>query len=123
MGKFSFSKGERLKKEKWIEGLFSKGASFTIYPFRVIYLPNPQQNLHHQVLFTASSRNFKKAVDRNKIKRRIREAYRLNKTFLDETPKLLIGFVYTAKELLDYIQIEKAVVKSLEKLKKTKLNA
>lgn len=118
MGKFSFNKGERLKKEKLIEDLFSKGASFAIYPFRVIYLPNPQPNPFHQVLFTASSRNFKKAVDRNKIKRRAREAYRLNKVYLDETPKLLIGFVYIAKELLDYHQIEKAVVKALDKLKK-----
>ena len=123
MGKFSFNKGERLKKEKLLEGLFSKGASFTIYPFRVIYLSNPQPNSFHQVLFTASSRNFKKAVDRNKIKRRTREAYRLNKACLDETPKLLIGFVYIAKELQDYDQIEKAVVKVLDKLKKAEPKA
>lgn len=120
MGKFSFHKGERLKREKLIKELFAKGASINIYPFRVIYLANPQENSFHQALFTASSRNFKKAVDRNRIKRRTREAYRLNKASLSETPLLLIGFIYTAKEILDYDIIETAVVKAIDKLKKAR---
>ena len=67
----------------------------------------------NQVLFTVSKRNFKRAVDRNKIKRRMREAYRLNKSKLSAPQKLLIGYIYTPKEILPYSQIEEAMVKSL----------
>ena len=120
MGKFSFHKGEKLKKEKLIKELFNRGSSFNLYPLRVSYLANPQESAFHQALFTASARNFKRAVDRNKIKRRCREAYRLQKDQLRETPKLIIGFIYTAKEILDYHQIEKAVIKAIEKLNNSK---
>lgn len=120
MGKFSFHNSERLKKKKLIQELFTKGSSFNLYPLRITFIANPQESAFHQALFTASARNFKRAVDRNKIKRRCREAYRLQKGVLRETPKLLIGFIYTAKEILDYDQIEKAVVKTIEKLNKTR---
>lgn len=123
MSKFSFHKGERLKKEKLIKELFNKGSSFNLYPYKVIYLLNPQQDDFHQVIFTASARNFKKAVDRNKIKRRSREAYRLRKGRLIETPKLLIGFIYIAREILAYEQVEKAMDKAIEKLIAVKLDA
>jgi len=118
MGKFSFHKGERLKKEKSIQELFTRGSSFNLYPFRVLHLKNNQSEPCHQVLFTASSRIFKKAVDRNKIKRRSKEAYRLQKGQLLETPKLLIGFIYIAKEIVGYDQVEKAIGKAIERLNK-----
>ncbi|MEQ8361218.1 MAG: ribonuclease P protein component [Cyclobacteriaceae bacterium] len=121
MGKFSFHTGERLKKEKLIKGLFTKGSSFNLYPFRILHLPNPDESDFHQVLFTASTRNFKKAVDRNKIKRRSREAYRLQKGELNETPKLLIGFIYIAKEILDYNQIAGAITKAIIRLNETRM--
>jgi ribonuclease P protein component len=123
MSKFSFHKGERLKKEKLIQELFAKGSSFNLYPFRVLYLRNPQEEPYHQVLFTASSRNFKRAVDRNKIKRRSREAYRLQKNGLNETPKLLIGFIYIAKDILAYDPIRKSVEKAIEKLNKIRIDS
>ncbi|MCB0493806.1 MAG: ribonuclease P protein component [Cyclobacteriaceae bacterium] len=121
MGKFSFHTGERLKKEKLIKELFNKGSSFNLYPFRIMYLPNPDESTFHQVLFTATTRNFKKAVDRNKIKRRSREAYRLQKGQLNETPKLLIGFIYIAKEILDYKQISEAITKAITRLNEAKM--
>lgn len=121
MGKFSFHKGERLKKEKLIQELFNKGSYFNLYPFRVIYLPNPQSEPHHQALFTAPSRNFKRAVDRNRIKRRSREAYRLQKSELNETPKLLIGFIYIAKEIVEYKSISDAVAKAITRLNDAKI--
>ncbi len=72
----------------------------------------------NQVLFTVSKRNFKRAVDRNKIKRRMREAFRLNKSKLSDSKKLLIGYIYTPKEILPFLQIEEAMVKSFKRLDK-----
>ncbi len=70
----------------------------------------------NQVLFTVSKRNFKRAVDRNKIKRRMREAFRLNKSQLSAPKKLLIGYIYTPKEILPYSQIAEVMVKSFKRL-------
>ena len=101
MGKLTFKKEERLNKEKWIRELFEKGSSFHLSPFRVIYLPHPDPLYPvHQVLISVSARNFKKAVDRNTIKRRIREAYRLSKAKILSPGKWLIAYIYTAKETL-----------------------
>lgn len=72
----------------------------------------------NQVLFTVSKRNFKKAVDRNKIKRRMREAYRLNKTQLSNSQKLAIAYIYTPKEILPFVQIQEGMVKSFKRLEK-----
>lgn len=112
MGQFSFRREERLKKEKYIQELFSKGSSFHLYPFTVLYLPaNVPEASCHQTLFSVSARNFKRAVDRNKIKRRTREAFRLNKHELKPDPKLWIGLVYTAKTIEPYETVLKAVKK------------
>lgn len=115
MGKFSLGKAERLKKEKLIQELFTKGSSFNLYPFRILCLPN-QEDEHHKTLFSAPTRHFKKAVDRNKIKRRTREAFRLQKNELNETPALLIGFIYTGREIAPYSQIYDAINKAIKRL-------
>jgi ribonuclease P protein component len=96
----TFKKDEKLTSEKWIKELFAKGSSFYLHPFKVITLPHPIEPFPHQVLISVPARTFKRAVDRNLLKRRIREAHRLNKHILTTNQKWLIAYIYTAKEIL-----------------------
>ncbi len=116
MAEFSFPKSERLSKRNSIQELFSKGSSFYVFPFKVLALKNLQSGVPHQVLFSVSKRNFKRAVDRNLIKRRLKEAYRLNKSQLLESPKLQIAYIYTAKEILDFQQIQEKLKETFKRL-------
>lgn len=119
MGLETFGKSERLCSKKSIKELFNRGSSFYIYPFKVIFLPTSDQNVDkQQLLITVPKRTFKKAVDRNKIKRRIREAYRLNKKHFPITTKnpLMIAYIYTAKESLNYQLIQEKLKDSLLRL-------
>ena len=117
MGIYSFRKEERLNKEKHIQELFKRGSSFYSYPFKVLSLPNPEPiSAYHQVLISVSVRNFKRAVDRNLIKRRIREAYRLNKAKIPDAQKLMIAYIYTAKEIMPFDQIQEKLIKTFNKL-------
>lgn len=85
VGTFSYNKFEKLKSRKQIELLFAKGKSISAFPVKVFYLPVDHTPVHPaQVGVGVSARNFKKAVDRNTIKRRMREAYRLHKLPLHE---------------------------------------
>ena len=116
MGKFTFHKEERLSKKKLIEELFEKGSSFYVFPFKVFFMPNPDQTCEfHQVVISVSKRNFKRAADRNLIKRRIREGYRLNKTRLPAPNKLLIAYIYSVKEVLPSSQIHDRLVKTFKR--------
>lgn len=112
---FSFPKSERLYKKKDIQELFDKGSSFYLYPFRVIVQKQPEPNTN-QVLFSVSKRNFKRAVDRNKIKRRMREAYRLNKALLPNTPNWQMAYIYTAKDILEFDQIRDKMIASFKRI-------
>jgi ribonuclease P protein component len=115
----TFSKHERLYKKKDIEELFLKGSYFYLYPFSVKFTTNNNQD-HNAVLISASKRFFKKAIDRNLIKRRFREAYRLNKHLLEKTG-FSISFVYSTKNQHDFGFIQERIVKILEKLNEQKL--
>jgi ribonuclease P protein component len=117
MGAFRFSKKERLSKKKVIEELFAKGSSRPAFPLKVVYIRHPdhEQSLH-QVLITVPIKNFKKAVDRNTLKRRIREGYRLNKALLPDTPTLCIAYIYIAKEILPSATIHKSICASMKEL-------
>lgn len=116
--RFTFSKSERLSREKWIKELFEKGSSFYLYPFKVLYAASPDQTLPHQVLISVSSRNFKRAVDRNRIKRRTREAYRTQKEIIANRPERgMFSVVYTAKSILPFAEIKHKVFLVLEKIK------
>jgi ribonuclease P protein component len=114
MGDFQFGKAEKLTKKKAIEGLFETGASFNAFPLKIIFSPNTPGP--HQILISVPIRNFKKAVDRNTIKRRIREGYRLNKALFTASPALCIAYIYIAKEILPSAIIHKAIQLSADRL-------
>jgi ribonuclease P protein component len=119
MGKFAFRKEEKLTKEKDIQELFDKGSSFYLFPFKVFFLPNPDQNSrHHQVLISVSKKNYKRAVDRNLIKRRMRESYRLQKHELPDQPKLWIGYIYSHREILLLEEMKNKMLRTFTKLTK-----
>ena len=100
-----------------MEELFEKGSSFLSFPLKLIFLPHPDSAQPvHQVLITAPSKIFKKATDRNTIKRRVREGYRLNKALLSASPTLCIAYIYIAKEILPSATIHKSIRASLERL-------
>ena len=80
----TFPKKEHLYGEKVIENLHTTGSSFLVYPLRVVYLnvSQPDEQIPVRVMIGVSKKKFKKAVDRNRAKRLMREAYRLNKSSL-----------------------------------------
>ena len=92
------------------------GSSFYFYPFKVLFKHNPKPESDvHQVMISVSRKNFKRAVDRNLIKRRIRESFRLNKNLLPAGRKFLIAYIYTAKEILTFAQIQERLIKTLNR--------
>lgn len=117
-----FSKAERLHSKKLIETLFREGKSFFIHPFKVIFLNTPEKNeVPVQVLISVSKRNLKKATDRNRVKRLIREAYRNNKNefanhVADKEIQLLLGLVYTGRTIPTYALIESKIILILQRL-------
>ena len=104
--RYFLKKNDRLKSRKEIEALFAKGQSFSLFPFRILWkIEENQPGL--KAGFSASTKNFKKAVDRNKIKRLLKEAYRLQKNELSEKLKLKqngvnIFLIYTGKDMPTY---------------------
>ncbi len=110
-----------------IENLFSEGEAFFSYPFRVLWLEtNENQDSPAKMAVSVSSRKFKRAVKRNLIKRRTREAYRLNKptfsSFLIKNEKsIVLLFLYTPSDVLEYDVIEKGIVNAIGKIER-KLN-
>ncbi|MBK6382823.1 MAG: ribonuclease P protein component [Chitinophagaceae bacterium] len=118
---FTLKKTERLKSRKQTEQLFREGKRFTLTPFRIYYLFNNDKNIVLQFGAGVSSKIFKKAVDRNRVKRLIREAYRLQKISLQEklaekNIQLNLFFIYTGNELPVYKEVFDKTGKVLEKL-------
>ena len=120
----SFPKKEKLCSQKVIEELFSSGRSFINYPLRVVFMTQEEQaDSPVKVLVSVSKRRFKRAYKRNLLKRRIREAYRLNKHLIfpllnKDSVNVVIAFVYLSTEIKPYSEIEKAMINTLESLKK-----
>ena len=104
---------ERLHGTADTENLFAgKKKSVYVHPLRVVYKAQTQEGLPTRIMVIVPKRYFKHAVDRNLLKRRLREAYRLNKRDL----KYDIAFIYSSDEKADFSTLENAVVKALEKI-------
>ena len=120
--KFTFPKEEHLCRKKLIEELFSKqSASFGVYPLRIVWIKAAAPTtVPPQVLISVSKRTFKRAVDRNRLKRLIREAYRLNKYRLTEQPGgheiALLGIIFTGKEKSPLTLVEKKLISAFHRL-------
>jgi ribonuclease P protein component len=121
---FSLSKNERIKSKKTIETLFQQGEAFFSYPYRIVY--SLAQNAETPALCFAISvpkRFFKRAHDRNRIKRQTREAYRLQKQSLLTNVQthhhaLNMMLIYQAREVMDSISLHKHMQQCLEHLQK-----
>ncbi|WP_342769427.1 ribonuclease P protein component [Mucilaginibacter oryzae] len=120
---YTFKKEERLCNKRLIDKLFHNGSSFLCYPFRVSWLLNTEPQLYPaQILFSVSKKRYKHAVDRNTIKRLMRETYRLNKqqqlyqALQLADKKVLISVGYVGKEIEPYLFLEKKMLKLLNQL-------
>ena len=122
--RYTFKKEEKLKSRKAIEQLFKEGKSFSIFPFRILWEIKEANSSSLQTGFAVSSKHFKKAVDRNRIKRLMREAYRLQKNDLQnhltqQQKQVVVFFIYVGNELPKYpfiFEKTKAVLNRLIKL-------
>jgi len=118
----TLKKDERLSSQKVIGEMFSSGESFLSYPLKVVFLKTEStQAFPVQAAFTVSKRNFKRAVKRNLLKRRMREAFRLNKpSFYDELAAkdlhIAVMFVFISKDLIEFPIIEKAMISAFKKV-------
>ena len=126
--KYTLGKNERLKSRKAIEQLFADGKSFSLFPFKIIWkiTANGQQsadNLFLQSAFSVSKRYFKKATDRNRVKRLMREAYRLQKNDLQNNlqqtnKQAVVFFLYVGNEIPGYELVKEKINAALKKLQK-----
>jgi ribonuclease P protein component len=120
----TFKKEERLFEKKIIKELFEKGLNFYIAPFKVIYTRSDFESKYPaKAMVAVSCRNFKKAVDRNHIKRMMREAYRKNKEILydalkDSPKKMVFSLIFIGKIKIPYKEIESKIILILQRLVK-----
>lgn len=107
-------KTERLHGETSVSQLFMKGKGFSVFPLRVVYLKR-NDSLPDRIVASVSKKRFKHAVDRNRVKRLIRETFRKNKPCMS----LDIGFIFLSNQIPSYLEMESAMHKVVAKLKQT----
>ncbi len=118
-------KAERLDKKKVIEKMFAGGSrSFSVFPLRVVYLPIEELEAPVSILVSVSKRRFKRAVKRNRVKRQIREAYRVNKHGLldvlaEKQCRLAVAFIYLSDQLVESSLIEDRMKTALARIAET----
>jgi ribonuclease P protein component len=118
----TFSKGERLCSRKIIGDLFESGRTFPVPPFRVLWKNSASQGpFPVQTAISIPKHNFKDAVTRNLLRRRIREAYRKNKNILYDyliprQKNIALMIIYTGKEIQGYRDIENKIILTLQRL-------
>ncbi len=119
---YSYNKKEKLKSRKLLDQLFTKGKSVSAFPLKVFYGVLPAETTETvQAGVGVSARNFSKAVDRNRIKRLLREAYRLNKTALHDAlhaqqKKAAVFILYVGKEKPEFATLNEMMPLVLQKL-------
>ncbi len=122
---YTYPKSEKLKSKKRIERLFDEGKSVKAFPLRMVYMPVEEltnsrgQAVPLQVGVSVSKRNFKLAVSRNRIKRLMRESYRLHKHILTDNVPFIMLIIYTGREELTQAEVSKAMVKLLNRFDET----
>ncbi|MBB6238847.1 ribonuclease P protein component [Pedobacter sp. AK013] len=119
---YTFRKEERLCSRKYLDLLFKNGSSFLLYPFRISYLfVDAPVHVQAQVVINVPKKRYKRAVDRNLLKRRIREAYRLNKQDKLYIPLptdrglLLFSIQFVGKDKYEFAFIEKKLIASFKR--------
>ena len=123
MANFKLTQAERLCGKKRIDALFTSGNSFIVYPYRIVYgSVSDTDNVPVSMFVSIPKKRFKRAVKRNLIRRRIKEAYRKNKHILTDTLQsqetaLDMAILYLDREILDYQTLEKKLKDLLQKLK------
>lgn len=121
MPDFSLGKEERIYLRSELNELFASRGSFVSYPFRVVYLKVPRQTVSIKMMVSVPKKRLKHAVDRNRIKRLAREAYRLNKHLLSDNLStdytLLVGFIYIGNSVRSFETTSKGITDALTKLK------
>ncbi|MFK5878260.1 MAG: ribonuclease P protein component [Flavobacteriaceae bacterium] len=115
--KLTLGASEKLKSRKQITQLFDEGLSLKEYPIRLRFLKVYEVDSQFKVSFSVPKRNVKLAVNRNRIKRLLRETYRLNKHILIDTIEgnFVLMFIYTDRTEWEYQDLEKKMISVLHK--------
>lgn len=125
MQQYKLPRKNILRSQKTITGLFQPGFFVSSYPLRINYLfqPKPDSAPAFQVLFSVSKKRFKKATDRNRVKRLLREVYRLNQQrlaglSLPDNQQLAMALIYTGNEMMTFQTIQTAFLQCIQKMER-----